>query len=252
MRISEVEKSLIQYENDIVVFRDRIKDFVRLRNNIQLKIKSIKQNIKIKKHNGVTCDISKTDLHRASYSRHLKNKKPLENIHQNKVNIPRKNPIKRVVKEEIKVFDIDTKVGIQFYFTDIILKIPYDIDKNNHHDKHANSIITITSKFDNVGINKIHIFKIMEEKSRVYAKLINKYKFKYKLNFLLLFNKYGEDIDITSEIKLPITFGITRNLTQSDIDIINIHWTIEKRIKGIEKKVAGWNFQRTNTLGISF
>ena len=50
------------------------------------------------KYNSVRCDVCKIDIHRVSYSRHFKKKKHLENIQQNKVIIPRKKPIKRVVK----------------------------------------------------------------------------------------------------------------------------------------------------------
>ena len=59
--------------------------------------------------NRVRSDFCKNDIHRASYSRHSKNKKHLENEQQNKVTIPRKNPKKRVVKKENKVSDNDTK-----------------------------------------------------------------------------------------------------------------------------------------------
>ena len=45
----------------------------------------------------------------------------------------------------------------------------------------------------------------MEEMSRIYAKLKNQYIFKYQLTFLVLFIKYGEVIEITSEIELTIT-----------------------------------------------
>ena len=125
------------------------------------------------KHNRVRCDICKNDIHRASYSRHLKSKKHLENISQNKVIVPRKKPIKRVVETK-EVFKVtDTNVENLYSFTDKILKIAYDITIDNHHGKHANSQIPITSKFDNIGIDINHINKIMEEMSYVYAKLIN-------------------------------------------------------------------------------
>ena len=54
------------------------------------------------KYNRVGCDVCKNDIHRASCSRQLKNKKHLEKIQQNKVNNPKNNPIKRVVKEKSK------------------------------------------------------------------------------------------------------------------------------------------------------
>ena len=92
----------------------------------------------------------------------------------------------------------------------------------------------------------------MEKMSGVFAKLINQYQFKYILTFLVLFNKYGEDNEITSEIELSITLSITHNLTQGEIHSINIQCTLENRIQGIEMKEVGWNFQRNNTMRISF
>ena len=86
-------------------------------------------------NNRIRCDICQFDIHRASYSRHLKSRKHAENKQHFTVNIHRK----RVVKEDIKVSN--TKVENQYYFTDRILKIAYDINIENHHDKHANSII---------------------------------------------------------------------------------------------------------------
>ena len=85
----------------------------------------------------VRCDFSKIDIHRASFSRHSKSKKHLENMTQNNVVVPWNNPIKRVVKEGIKVSD--TKVENQYYFTDRMIKVPYDINIDNHHDKHGKS-----------------------------------------------------------------------------------------------------------------
>ena len=64
-------------------------------------------------------------FHRASYSRHLKSKKHLENILQKKVIVPRKNPIKRVVKAKEVVKVTDTNVENLYSFTDNILKIAY-------------------------------------------------------------------------------------------------------------------------------
>ena len=89
------------------MLKDKIKEFENLKSNILLKTKSFHQKFKNMKYNRVSFDICKIDIHRASYSRHLKIKKHLENISQNEVIIPRKNSIKQVVKEDIKVPDID-------------------------------------------------------------------------------------------------------------------------------------------------
>ena len=71
-----------------------------------------------------------SDIHTASYSKHLKSKTHLQNMTQNIVSSPRKNPIKRVVKEDIKVSDI--KVENQYYFTDRIIKLANDIFLDTH------------------------------------------------------------------------------------------------------------------------
>ena len=150
LRISDLKNSIIHYQNDIVVINDRIILFKGLK-NILIKMKRIQQNNKNMNYNRVLCDLCKIDIHRASYSRHLKCKKHLENMAQNKVIVPRKNLTKRVVKDDTEVSH--TNVENHYYFTDRILKIAYIIDIDNHHSKNANSIITITSKFDNIGID---------------------------------------------------------------------------------------------------
>ena len=88
--------------------------------------------------------------------------------------------------------------------------------------------------------------------SHFYAKLMNQYKLKYQIKFLVLSNKNGEVNETISEKDLPTTLSITHNLTQSEIDNINIQWTLEKRIESVEMKKSGWNFQRFNNMSISF
>ena len=82
----------------------------------------------------------------------------------------------------------------------------------------------------------------MAEKSHIYEKLINQFKFKYQLTFLVLFIKYGEDDETTSAIELSITLNTTHNLTQSEIDNIDIQGALQKRIQSVEMKESGWNF----------
>ena len=94
------------------MWEDRILEFEELQNNIKLKIIKTRQEIKNLKNNRVRCDICKIDLHRFSCSRQIKSKKRLENIRQNKVLLPWKNPIRRVVKEDMQVSD--TKVENQY------------------------------------------------------------------------------------------------------------------------------------------
>ena len=87
----------------------------------------------------------------------------------------------------------------------------------------------------------------MEEISHLHAKPINHCKFKYQLTF----KKNGGDDEITNQIELPITLSTTHNSKQSEIDNINIHWSLEKGIKSIELKEAGLNYQKINSMSIS-
>ena len=92
----------------------------------------------------------------------------------------------------------------------------------------------------------------MKEMSHIFAKIVDQYRFKFESTFLVLFNKYGEDIETPSEIELPITLSNTHNLTQPEIDNINIQWTLEIRIQSVELKNSGWNYRKINRMGTSF
>ena len=81
---------------------------------------------------------------------------------------------------------------------------------------------------------------------------MNQCNFKRQITFLVIFNKYGEDNDILSETELPITLSFTHNLTQPELDNINIQWTLENRIQSIEMKESGWTFQRINSMKYHF
>ena len=68
----------------------------------------------------------------------------------------------------------------------------YNITIDNHHGKNAISIVLITPKFNDIGIDIKHYTKFMVEMGNIYAKLKNQYKFKHQLTFLALFITYGE------------------------------------------------------------
>ena len=231
---------------------DRRIEFENLKNNNLTKIKSIKQRIKNIDYTRVRCDICKIDIQIAFNRRHFKSKKHFEYNTQNKEVIPGKNSIKRVVQEEIKVSDIDIKDENLYHFTDKTLKVALNITIDNHHSKHANSTMIFTSKFDDIGIDITYINQILVERVIIYAKLINQNKFKYQITFSSVFNKYGEDGEITNQIEIPNIVSMTHILTQSELDNIIVQWTLENRIQTIEMKESGWNFQKTNSRKIGF
>ena len=97
-----------------------------------------------------------------------------------------------------------------------------------------------------------YIDKIFKELSHINAKFINQYKFKYQFSFMLLFYKFEENGDIRKEAEMTINSNMINNLTQSEIDNIDIQWNFEARKQNLEMRESGWIFQRVNSMTISF
>ena len=132
--------------------------------------------------NSRRCDICNIDVHRASYAKHLRSKKHLENLRQNEIIIPEwffkeeQSPIKKKIKkvynpktlrqlarEKIKLDDKElAKMMINpYHFTDKNLKTGFKINLESHNIKHANSILIITPNFPEFGIEFRYINKII-------------------------------------------------------------------------------------------
>ena len=143
--------------------------------------------------NSRTCEVCNVDVHRASMQKHLRSKKHLENINRNEMIIPEwffkeeKTPIKKKIqkvynpktlkqlaREKIKLDDKELAKIIIFpyYFIDKNLKNGFKIHLESHNISHANSILTITPKFPEFGIEFRYNNKIVKELSVIYARLI--------------------------------------------------------------------------------
>ena len=247
LRILELKNDISHYKNDIFMLKDRTLEYESLKNIILLRIEKIKADIEnMGQNNMKRCEDCNIDVHRASYSRHLKTKRHLEK----KEIKPKKIIDKDDVKETNKIIKRNDK--IEYKFTDNILSTAYDITVDKHHKKNLNSQITITSKFDNTGIEMNFVDEIFKEMSHIYAKFINQYKFKYQISFMLLLYKFEEDGDIRKEVEMTINLNMTNNLTQSEIDNVDIQWDLESRKQNIEMQESGWVFQRVISMTISF
>ena len=197
------------------------------------------------------CENCNIDVHRASYMKHLRSKKHIKNIKQNEMIIPEwlfqepiENKINRIynprsfrqiARNNIRLDDIQLNGELgrrmlnPYYFSDKNLKVAYKINLDSHHINHLNSEITITSNFQDTGIEFRFNNKIMREISIIYARLINQYKFRYQVVFLGRFDKQDKDGQIFDETELFINLNINRNLTQSDIEIVNITFPLERQ-----------------------
>ena len=139
-----------------------------------------------------------------------------------------------------------------YYFVDKNLKIGFKINLENHNFSHANSILSITPNFQAFGIEVRYINKIVKELSIIYARLINQHKFKYHTLFSASFYKINEEDQRNNEIELYINLKNNNNLTESDIDNIDVRSQLQHQIQIQETKESGWIFDKINSMKISF
>ena len=86
----------------------------------------------------------------------------------------------------------------------------------------------------------------------IYAKFLNQYKFKYHTIFSASFYKINEEDQRNNENELYINLKINQNLTESDIDNIDVRSQLQHQIQIQETEESGWIFDKTNSMKISF
>ena len=162
--------------------------------------------------------------------------------------------LKQIAREKIKLDDKElAKMMINpYYFIDEKLKNGFKLNLESHNISHAISILTITPKIPEFGIEYRYNNKIVKELSIIYARLINQYKFKYHTLFSASFYKINEEDQRYNEIELYINLNINHNLTESDIDNIDVRSQLEHQIQIQETKESGWIFDKINSMKISF
>ena len=219
------------------------------------------------------CDVCNVNVHRASFAKHLRSKKHLENVEKNERIIhdwffkEEKTPVKKKIqkvynpktliqlaREKIKLDDKElAKININpYYFIDKNLKNGFKIILESHNFSHANSILSILPKFPEYGIEFRYINKIVKELSGIYARLINQYKYKYHTLFSTNFYKINEEDQRDNHIELYINLKINNNLIESDIANIDIRSQLEHQIQMQELKDSGWIFDKINSMKTSF
>ena len=204
----------------------------------------------------------------------MRSKTHLQNIKQNELIIPEwlfKEPVenkikkiynprslKQLARNNINLDDkqlnkeLAKKMINPYYFSDRDLKVAYKINLDSHHINHLNSKLTISSNCENTRIEFKFIIKIKRELSIIYSRLINQYNFRYQTVFLARFDKQDEDGLLLDEIELFINLNINQNLTQSDIDNINITFPLDRQIQQQEMKDSGWRFDKFNSMTVYF
>ena len=227
--------------------------------------------------NSRTCEVCNVNVHRASFLKHLRSKKHLENIEQIEMIIPdwiykeERSPIKKQIKkiynpntlqqlarQNIKTNDKELdketakKMINSYYFIDENLKIGFQINLKSHNINHANSLLNIEPNFLDIGIETRYNNKILKEMSTIYTRLINQYKFKYHILFSASFYKINEEDQRSDEIELFNILNINNNLTETDINNIDVKSQLEHQIQVQETKESGWVFDKNNSRKIGF
>ena len=129
-----------------------------------------------------------------------------------------------------------------YYFTDRYLKVGFKTNLDTHHINHAKSKLTITPNYHEFGIEIRYINEIIKEIAVIYARLINQYKFKYQTVFSARFGKQDEDNQVLDETELSINLNINHNLTENDLDKIDIKSPLVHQIQQQEMKDSGRRF----------
>ena len=170
------------------------------------------------------------------------NPKSLKQLARNNIKLDDKQLNKELAKKMIN----------PYYFTDRNLKVGFKNNLDSHHINHANSKLTIIPNYPEFGIEFRYLNKIIKELSIIFARLMNQYKFRYQTLFSARFDKQDENNQVLDETELFINLNINHNLTQSDIDNIDVKSPLEHQIQQQEMKDSGWRFDKINSMTVYF
>ena len=165
--------------------------------------------------NNRKCGACTIDFHGASYAKHLRSKKHIENEKLNEMIIPEwlfhepiekkikkiYNPktLKQIAMENVKLDDkplnkeVAKKMNNPDYLTVRNLKVVFKINLESHHINHANSKKTITHNYPEFGIEVRDIRRIIKELTVIYARL----RININLNIKQFFKQ-----DLINKVKL--------------------------------------------------
>ena len=88
----------------------------------------------------------------------------------------------------------------------------------------------------------------MKELCIFHARLKNQYKFRYQTAFSARFGKQDEDNQVLDETELFNNLNINHNLTESDLDEVDIKSPLQLQVQQQEMKDSGWRFDEINSM----
>ena len=138
-----------------------------------------------------------------------------------------------------------------YYFTDRALRGGFNITLESHHISQANSKLNIKTNYPEFGIEARYFNKVIKDLS-VYLRAINQYNLEYQIVISSNFDKQDEDSQVLDEAELFINSIINHNLTESDLDKIDVRSPLENQIQHQEMKDSEWSFDKINSMTIYF
>ena len=131
-----------------------------------------------------------------------------------------------------------------YCFTDRALQVDFVISLDRHHINYAFSKIIVEPNFPEIGNEVRCIKKIVSELYVIYARLLNQKIIKDETVFSARFDKQGENDQVLDETELFNSLIINHNLTQTDINNIDVQSQLEHQIQLQETKDSSWRFDK--------
>ena len=169
-------------------------------------------------------------------------------------NVYNPETLKQIARENIKRNDKKLEKELAknkispYYFIDKNLKIGFKINLDSQNINHANSILNITPIHSDFGIETRYINKILKEMATIFARLLNQYNFKKHIFFSASIYKINEEDQRSDELELFIILKKIQNLTETDIDNIDVESQLKHQIQIQETKESGWIYEKINSL----
>ena len=124
------------------------------------------------------------------------------------------------------------------YLTYRVLKVGFNITLETHHINHVNSKLLLNPNYPEFGIEvrkirktiKKHPIFVLDQKININSNI--------KV-FPARFDKQDEDNQVLDETELFINLNINHNLTESDLDKIDVRSPLEHQIQQQEMKDSG-------------
>ena len=165
---------------------------------------------------------------------------------------------KQIARENMKVDDKEVQkekaetMPNPYFFIDENIKMGFKINLESHNLNHTNSFLNVFPNSPDIGIETSYNKKILKVMAIFYARVKNQCKFQCHIFFSASFYKNKQEDQRTDESKIFNNLTINNNLTDSDIDNIDVTSQLEHQTRIQETKEYGWIFDKINSMEISF